>query len=117
MSESDVTIIAYASSLGLSPTKSSLSLAVFNATAYVACFVVGFMSDKYDVWVLALTSLVLTSSATFVLWGALSYSLAGILIYSSVYGAVAGGFSSLWSAFTKPIASTSTCYHCNRISY
>ena len=68
------------------------------------------MSDRYDVWILTLSSLVLTSLATFLLWGVFSYSLAGILIYSSVYGAVSGGFSTLWSAFVKPIASTFVHY-------
>lgn len=98
--------IAYASSLGLSSTEGSLSLALFNAFGYIACFAVGFMSDKYDIWLLTLSSLVLTSLATFLLWGVLSYSLAGILVFSGVYGAASGGFSSLWSGFVKPIAST-----------
>ncbi|KAF7798673.1 hypothetical protein EIP86_009897 [Pleurotus ostreatoroseus] len=94
----------YASSLGFSATKGALTLALFNAAGYVACFGVGFLSDTYDVWGLAVLSLVLTASATLVLWGVLASSLAGILVYSGVYGAVAGGFSSLWSAFTRPIA-------------
>lgn len=96
---------AYASALGLSSAQGSLSLTLFNVFGALSSSLVGFLSDKYDVWVLALTSLVLTSMATFLLWGLLSYSLAGILVYAIVYGAVTGGFGSLWSAFGKIVAS------------
>ncbi|KAJ3546048.1 hypothetical protein NM688_g5556 [Phlebia brevispora] len=78
----------YASSFGLSSAQGSLSLALFNAFAGVSCSFVGFLSDKHDVWILTLASLVLTSLATFLI----------------VYGTVAGSFSSLWSAFVKPVA-------------
>ena len=65
----------------------------------------GYLSDKMNTWVLALCSLLLTSLATFILWGVLSSSFAGLLAFGIVYGIVAGGFSSLWTAFLRPIAS------------
>lgn len=97
--------LAFGTSLGLTSAKGSLSLTLFNVFGNVSCFVVGYMSDKYDIWLLTLSSLVLSCLSTFVLWGICSYSLSGILAYSSIYGAVAGGFSSLWSASVRPIAS------------
>ena len=97
--------LAFGTSLGLTSTKGSLSLTLFNVFGNVSCFVVGYMSDKYDIWLLTLSSLVLSCLSTFILWGICSYSLSGILAYSSIYGAVAGGFSSLWSASVRPIAS------------
>ena len=67
----------------------------------------GYLSDRYNVWALAITSLLLTSLATFVLWGVLSYSLAGILVFGVAYGSTAGCWSSMWNGFVRPVASTS----------
>lgn len=38
------------------------------------------------------------------LWGVLSTSLWGILVYGIAYGTLAGGWSSLWTGFVRPIA-------------
>lgn len=65
----------------------------------------GYMSDRYNVWALAISCLLLTSLATFVLWGVLSHSLAGILAYGIAYGSTAGCWSSMWNGFVKPVAS------------
>ena len=65
----------------------------------------GTLSDRVSPWLLASATLVLTSLATFVLWGLFSYSLAGVLAYGIVFGSLAGGWSSLWTGFVRPIAS------------
>ncbi|PSR71729.1 hypothetical protein PHLCEN_2v12377 [Hermanssonia centrifuga] len=64
----------------------------------------GILSDRFSPWLLASATLALTSLSTFVLWGVLSYSLAGVLAYGIAYGCLAGGWSSLWTGFVRPIA-------------
>ncbi|CAG8524024.1 14806_t:CDS:2 [Acaulospora colombiana] len=65
---------AFASEMNLSPSKASLTLAMLN-----------------DPWLLSFSTLVGTCMATFILWGVLSHSLAGLLAFGLVYGSLAGG--------------------------
>ena len=67
----------------------------------------GYLSDRLNIWILAISSLVCTSVVTFVFWGVLSYSLGGILTYGIMFGGTAGGWSSMWYGFIRPIASAS----------
>ncbi|PSR77371.1 hypothetical protein PHLCEN_2v7936 [Hermanssonia centrifuga] len=94
----------FAAASGLSTAQSSLALTLVNASSVFAGFIMGFLSDKFNIWALALGSLVCTSLVTFVLWGVLSYSLGGILAYGIAYGGTAGGWSSMWNGFVRPIA-------------
>ncbi|KAI0821209.1 MFS general substrate transporter [Irpex lacteus] len=94
----------FASSLGLSTTQSSLALTLASATAIVTGTTMGWLSDRFDVWLLALSCLVGMCSATFIIWGVLAFSLPGILAYGVAYGGAAGGWTSLWYAFVNPIA-------------
>lgn len=55
---------------------------------------------------LATTTLFCTALSVFILWGILSYTFAGLIAYGIVYGCLATGYSSLWTGFVKPIAST-----------
>ena len=96
---------AFASDLGLTTAQSSLALTLVNAASIFAGFFMGYLSDRYNVWALAISSLLLTSLATFVLWGVLSYSLAGILVFGVAYGSTAGCWSSMWNGFVRPVAS------------
>lgn len=54
-----------------------------------------------------MSTLFATSLATFVLWGVLSQSLAGLLTFGIAYSILAGGWSSLWTGFISPIADDS----------
>jgi hypothetical protein len=99
---------AYAASLRLSPSSSSLSLAFLNGASIVGRLSLGILSDRFSPWLLASTTLLLTAFAVFVLWGVLSYTFAGIVAYGIVYGCLAGGYSSLWTGFVRPIASKPT---------
>lgn len=65
----------------------------------------GLLSDHFSPWPLAAITLSCCSLATFVLWGIAGYAVAGILVYGTCYGILAGGFSSLYTSFVKPIAS------------
>lgn len=108
MGSSHPSATAFATAIGLSPQQASLTLTLANCASVFAGFFVGYLSDRLNAWFLALVSLVCTSLATFVLWGAFSYSLAGILAYGLVYGTTAGCWSSMWNAFVRPVASAST---------
>jgi hypothetical protein len=66
----------------------------------------GLLSDRFNPWPLGFYSLFATSIATFVLWGLLSPSFASLAVYSIIYGAIAPGWTSLFSQFVKPIART-----------
>ncbi|KAF7314668.1 hypothetical protein MKEN_00940700 [Mycena kentingensis (nom. inval.)] len=94
----------FATSLKISPSNSALTLAMLNGASIVGRLSIGVLSDKLNPWLLALTTLVATAAATFVLWGVLSSSLAGLLAFGIAYGSVAGGWSSLWTGFVRPLA-------------
>ncbi|KAI0092568.1 major facilitator superfamily domain-containing protein [Irpex rosettiformis] len=94
----------FASSLGLSTSQSSLALTLLSVANIIAGTTMGWLSDKFDIWILAIVSLVGTCLATFIVWGVLSFSLSGILAYGVVYGLTAGGWSSLWYGFVNPVA-------------
>ncbi|GJE99307.1 MFS general substrate transporter [Phanerochaete sordida] len=94
----------YASSLRLSSRDSSLSLALLNAASLVGRMGSGMLSDTVNPWLIASTTLMLTSLSIFILWGVLSYTFAGVLVYGIAYGCLAGGWTSLWASFLRPIA-------------
>ncbi|KAL1671781.1 major facilitator superfamily domain-containing protein [Schizophyllum commune] len=61
-------------------------------------------SDHFNAWLLALSSLVATALATFVLWGVLGNTFAGLIAFGIAYGIVAGSFSSLFLSFARMYA-------------
>ena len=65
----------------------------------------GYLSDHFNAWLLALSSLVATALATFVLWGVLGNTFAGLIAFGIAYGIVAGSFSSLFLSFARMYAS------------
>ena len=67
----------------------------------------GYLSDQFNSWALTLGSLVLTAVVTFILWGILGNTFAGLVAFGLAYGIVAGSFSSLWASFARVYASTS----------
>ncbi|KAI0086445.1 MFS general substrate transporter [Irpex rosettiformis] len=95
---------AYASSLHLSSNSASLALAFLNGASVVGRLSMGILSDRFNPWMLASVTLLSTAFSVFVLWGVLSYTFTGIVIYGIAYGCLAGGYSSLWTGFVRPIA-------------
>ncbi|KZP31560.1 MFS general substrate transporter [Athelia psychrophila] len=93
----------FASNLDISDSNSSLTLAVLNGASVIGRLAMGYVSDTVDPWLLGLTTLGSSALATFVLWGFLSNSFAGLLAFGLVYGIIAGGWTSLWTAFLRPI--------------
>ncbi|TFK53800.1 MFS general substrate transporter [Heliocybe sulcata] len=94
----------FATELHISNTDSSLAIAFLNGASVCGRLAMGTLSDHFDPWLLGSATLLSTSLATFVLWGVLSRNLAGLLAYGIAYGALAGGWSSLWTGFVRPIA-------------
>ncbi|KAJ7160123.1 MFS general substrate transporter [Mycena filopes] len=94
----------FANDLHISSSNSAVTLAMMNAGAVVGRLLIGFLSDKLNPWMLALITLLTTSAATFILWGVLSHSFAGLLTFSIVYGSVASGWTSVYIGFVKPVA-------------
>ncbi|KAJ7644475.1 MFS general substrate transporter [Roridomyces roridus] len=94
----------FANYLHLSPSSSAITLAMFNVSSFVSGVVMGHLSDRVNPWLLALSTLLATSLTTFILWGVLSHSFAGLLAFSTVYGSIAGGWSSAWTGFVRPLA-------------
>ncbi|KAJ7163485.1 major facilitator superfamily domain-containing protein [Mycena crocata] len=94
----------FANNLHISSSNSAVTLAMLNAASVVGRLSLGYLSDKINPWLLALSALLTTSASTFILWGILSHSFAGLLAFSIAYGIVAGGWSSLWTGFVRPFA-------------
>ena len=72
------------------------------------------LSDYISPWLIASTTLMLSSLSIFILWGLLSYTFAGVLAYGIAYGCLAGGWTSLWASFLRPIASKPYTVLCGR---
>lgn len=83
------------------------SLILLLGSSVISRISLGHLSDILNPWTLTTLTLAATSVSTFVLWGALSTSVATISTYAVLFGALAGGFSSLWTGFVRPIASQS----------
>ncbi|KAI0322404.1 major facilitator superfamily domain-containing protein [Amylostereum chailletii] len=94
----------FASELNISPSTASLSVALLNGAGLVSRLTLGTLSDYFSPWLLALSTLAATSLVTFLLWGFAGHVVAGVLVYGMLYGMLAGGFSSLWTAFVRPVA-------------
>ncbi len=112
--------------MNLSSTSSSLTVALLNGTdslivrfegsfsnfycigaSVLGRLSMGYLSDKFNPWFLGMSTLFSTSLATFILWGVLSQSLAGLLAFGAAYGILAGSWTCLWTGFVSPFASKS----------
>lgn len=66
---------------------------------------IGSLTDVFSPWIIALLTNLFTSLSIFVLWGVLSRNFAGVLAFGITYGALAGGWASIFPGFAKPLAS------------
>ncbi|GJE99056.1 MFS general substrate transporter [Phanerochaete sordida] len=94
----------FAASLGVSESNASLVLTLTNGAMTLSGFAAGWLSDRVSIWALAVGSLLLSTLATFVLWGVVAASYAGVLAFGVAYGLTAGCWSSMWSGFVRPVA-------------
>ncbi|KAJ3901964.1 major facilitator superfamily domain-containing protein [Lentinula edodes] len=104
----------FASDLNLNSSTSSIALALLNCETpsfETKLFndLIPFLQDTFQIRSIhgsyvGLSILASTSAATFILWGVLSYDLAGLLSFSLAYGILASGWTSTWNGFTKPLS-------------
>ncbi|KAL1663604.1 major facilitator superfamily domain-containing protein [Schizophyllum commune] len=94
----------FAKSLNLSSLQSAATLSALNGATMIGGLCMGYLSDQFNSWALTLGSLVLTAVVTFVLWGILGNTFAGLVAFGFAYGIVAGSFSSLWASFARVYA-------------
>lgn len=102
---------SFASSLGLSDSTASLTVALLNGSSLFSRITFGLLSDRLSPLMLGFLAAIGTSVATFVLWGVVAQQVAsqlkGLIIFGLVYGASAGGWTSLFVGFVRRVASTS----------
>ena len=113
---------AFARELDIGPKQASLVIALLNGESYIPLrdrpFIIchsgssvlgrlslGYLSDTVEPWTMAMTTLLSASLATFIIWGLLSKTFAGLLAFGITYGIVAGGWAGLWAGFVRPLAS------------
>ncbi|KAA1476049.1 MFS general substrate transporter [Dentipellis sp. KUC8613] len=114
----------FAGALNLSSSSTSLALALLNGTSLApllsvnkngnadsataasaaAPLILGFLSDRFQPWLLALLTASFASVATFVLWGVVGHAFAGLIVFGMAYGLLTGGWSTLWSGFLRSFA-------------
>ncbi|KAF9017316.1 MFS general substrate transporter [Hymenopellis radicata] len=94
----------FASDLNISASQSSLAIALLNGSSLIGRISLGYLSDKLNPWSLALCILFPSSLVTFIIWGLLSKSLAGLICFGIAYGSLAGSWTSLWSGFWRLVA-------------
>ncbi|KAG9119750.1 hypothetical protein FRC07_005069 [Ceratobasidium sp. 392] len=94
----------FAKDMKMSDRQASVALALLNGSSAISRISLGLLSDALNPWLLTTLTLLATSVSTFVLWGAVATSFATLSIYAVLFGALSGGFSSLWTGFVRPIA-------------
>ncbi|VDB91913.1 unnamed protein product [Peniophora sp. CBMAI 1063] len=94
----------FTSAVNSSTSVSALAVALLNGASVFGRLAMGALSDRVSPWLLAAFTLLLSSISTFALWGIAGSATAGILVFGVIYGLVAGGWSSLWNGFVKPIS-------------
>ncbi|TRM63798.1 major facilitator superfamily domain-containing protein [Schizophyllum amplum] len=74
----------FARDLSWSSLQSATALAVLNGASVVGGLYMGYLADRYNAWALALASLVTTCLATFILWGILGSTFAGLVAFGTL---------------------------------
>jgi MFS transporter, MCT family, solute carrier family 16 (monocarboxylic acid transporters), member 10 len=74
---------------------------IYTGGSIVGRLTLGTCADRYNPWLLALTTLSAVSGMVFVLWGVLARNIGGLIAFGIVYGVLASGWSSLWTGFLR----------------
>ncbi|CAE6364019.1 unnamed protein product [Rhizoctonia solani] len=93
----------FASDMNLSVTSGTLVVSLMNAAAVPGSIAIGFASDRYDLRIVMLTSMLGSSLSVLILWG-LASNLVMLAAFALVYGFLAGGFSALWTKFASTLS-------------
>ncbi|THH08269.1 hypothetical protein EW146_g9045 [Bondarzewia mesenterica] len=94
----------FASALNLNSSSTSLTIALLNGASAIGPLILGILTDHFSPWPLALFTCILTSLATFVLWGVVGNVTAGLMVFGTAYGLLAGGWTTLWAGFVRDMS-------------
>jgi MFS family permease len=95
---------AYATSLNLTATQSSILLALLNLTSVLGTLIFGYLSDIVDIHILLSISCLGSCLAVFTLWG-MARTFLPLLLFSMIFGFLGGSFESLFPRFATAMTS------------
>ncbi|RDW77830.1 hypothetical protein BP6252_05883 [Coleophoma cylindrospora] len=98
----DIYIPAFAADLSLSMGARALLLAMINLAQVLGLLTMGYLSDFIDIHLLLFFSSFGSAVVVFTLWG-LGKTLAPLVIFSLLFGFMAGGFESLFPRFATAL--------------
>ncbi|SPO27248.1 related to monocarboxylate permease [Ustilago trichophora] len=93
----------YASSMGFSSSTSTGILSVFNASAAITYFILGYLVDRFPYPLIMATSTTLNLVFTVLVFGFAGNSLTKIIVYVVFFGISGGGFSSFLTPVSRDI--------------
>ena len=91
--------------MGFSDTQGTLLLAVMNLMQVFGQVFMGYISDKYQHYLLMLGSALFSASAVLFLWG-FGGNFASLIAFAILYGAFAGGYSVLYGRICASLSET-----------
>ena len=95
---------SYATSIGLSGWQGALLLTVMSISQVLGQFTFGYLSDRrIPLDVLITVTLVVSSIATFSLWG-LARSFAPLLVFAIIFGFFAAGYTAMWGRMVSAVS-------------
>ncbi|KAJ3537571.1 hypothetical protein NM208_g6256 [Fusarium decemcellulare] len=94
----------FASFMGLSGPTGALVLAAHNLATVVGQLSFGYLSDRVDdICVLVIITTVVSSIATFTLWG-FAHSITPLVMFAIIYGLFAGAYVVFWPRFGSMVS-------------
>lgn len=94
---------SYATSLGLSPVMGALLLTLMSISQVLGQSTFGYLSDRVPLNLLITVSLLVSSTATFALWG-ISRSFAPLLVFAMLFGFFGAGYTPLWARMVSSVS-------------
>lgn len=95
---------SYATSIGLSPVKGALLLMLMSISQVLGQSTFGYLSDRrVSLNALIAVSLLVSSTATFALWG-VSRSFAPLLVFAMLFGFFGAGYTALWARMVSAVS-------------
>ena len=95
---------SYATSIGLSAVQGALLLTFMSVSQVLGQLTFGYLSDrKVSLNILITVSLLVSSTATFVLWG-LARSFAPLVVFAMFYGFFGAGYTAMWARMVTAVS-------------
>ena len=95
---------SYARSIGLNGLQGALLLTVMSISQVLGQFTFGYLSDrKVSLNVLITVSLLVSSTATFTLWG-VARSFAPLLVFAMLFGFFGAGYTAMWARMVTAVS-------------